>query len=128
MDRDEDLAPNLLSFLEEFRKKSNASVSVEDGSVIIGMVPNCAIVTSDQNLDKIVISFHFDCHPLSVVNLTNISNEIVGKGHVAFSNCFLSDTNGVLVYETDTGFSLMNIQYLRDVLASLEKRSTAFLS
>jgi len=128
MDRDEDLDPSLLHFLEEFRKKSNASVSVEDGSVIIGVVPNCAIVTSDQSLDKIVISFHFDCHPLSAVNLTNISNDVLGKENVAFSNCFLSDANGVLVYETDTGFSLMNIQYLRDVLASLEKRSTAFLS
>jgi len=125
---EEELDPRLVEFLTEFRSRSDADVSVEGPHAIIGSIPNCAILRGDSSSSgNIVLAFHFDCHPLSVSAVYSIASELLGEDLV-LSKCFLSDVNGSLVYEYENGFSLMHLQYLRDVVQYHEKESTAFVS
>lgn len=124
---EEELDPRLVEFLTEFRSRSDAAVSVEGTHAVIGAIPNCAILRGDSSSGNIVLAFHFDCHPLSVSAVYSIASEMIGDDLV-LSKCFLSDVNGTLVYEHEQGFSLMHLQYLRDVVQYHEKESTAFVS
>lgn len=118
---DPDLDPRLLEFATQVRKRSDSKVSVEDGKIVVGEIPNCLILSVDPD-DRILISFHFDCHPTTVVALLLIMLSVLDAQDVKLAHSFLSDVNGVLTYEQEPGFDLMHLQYLRDMVMSRQSK------
>jgi hypothetical protein len=111
-----ELDPRLLAFAEQIRIRSGSDVTVEDNKVIVGVSPNCAVLFVNKQDNRIWVSFHRECHPLSVVTTLLVLMDSAEPGELHFIHCFLSDVKGVLSYESEPGFDLLHVQYLRDIL------------
>lgn len=128
MSRSEELDTRLLRFATHVRQRTDSPVTVEDGRIIIGVLPNCVILSIGED-GSVIASFHFDAHPMSVASIVLSWIECFGNKHdLKFINSFLADVNGVLVYEEEPGFDLAHIQYLRDALEDRERKIKVFVS
>ncbi len=115
-----ELDPRLLTFAEQLRARSDYQITIEDDKLIVGIAPNCAVLYSDEP-SQIWVTFHRECHPLSVVTALLILLDTIDPKDLNFADCFLSDVKGVLSYESEPGFGLLHIQYLRDILGLRSK-------
>lgn len=116
-DLDPDFDSRLLTFAEQIRIRSDLSVAVDGNKIIVGGPPNCAIVSSLGEDSKVSISFHRECHPLTVVTILTVLLSAVEPAYLQFDGgCFLSDVRGVVSYESEPGFDLLHLQFLRDYL------------
>lgn len=122
------LDPRLARLAKETRSITKAPVTVERGTVIIGTVPNCAIFSLSEDNAHVLASFHLDAHPLSTIHLTLLALSCFDREELVFTNAFLCDEEGVLVYEEEPGFDLVYIQYLRDSLSSRERKTKIFVA
>lgn len=111
-----DLDSRLLTFAEQMRLRTESQIAVEDNKVVVGLTPNCAILFVNESDGRIGISFHRECHPLSVVTTLVILLDTMDPKDLNFTNCFLADIRGILSYEPEPGFDLLHVQYLRDLL------------
>lgn len=112
----EELDARLLLFTEQIRVRSDFPVTVEDERVVVGVAPNCAILFVHSDDNKIGVSFHRECHPHNVIITLLVLLDTNEPNDLRLVDCFLSDVKGVLSYESETGFDLLHIQYLRDLL------------
>lgn len=120
------LDPRLLKLAQETRESTEAPVVIEGGTVIVGTIPNCAIFSVSESNEHILASFHLDAHPISTIHLTLLALKCFGRQELKFTNAFLCDADGVLVYEEEPGFDLVLLQYLRDALHNRERKTKVF--
>lgn len=111
-----DLDPRLLTFAEEMRIRSGSQVTVEGSKVVVGVSPNCAVLFVNEEDNRVWVSFHRECHPLNVVTSLAVLLDTVEPKELNFIPCFISDVRGILSYESEPGFDLLHVQYLRDLL------------
>jgi len=117
---DLELDPRLLTFSEQVRIRSGFPITVEGNKVIVGNAPNCAVLHVSKD-NQVCISFHRECHPMCVVTIVAVLLDNVEPPDLHFLGCFLSDVKGVLSYESEPGFDLLHVQYLRDLLGVRSK-------
>jgi len=110
-----DLDPRLLGIGVLLRTHLECSVSVEDDKMVAG---GMAILSLNKTNRKVSVSFHRDCHPLWATTVVLIVLSIVSASESEFTECFIADTRGLLIFENETGFNLARIQYLRDLVGS----------
>lgn len=115
-----DLDPRLLAFADLVRIRSDYAVAVEDNYICVGGTPNTAILHVHSD-GKIWVSFHRECHPHTVLTLLLILFDSIETEEFHFANCFVSDVRGAVLYESEPGFELLHVQYLRDLLGIKSK-------
>lgn len=111
-----ELDPRLLRFSEQMRTRSGFPVTVEDDKLVVGVAPNCAVLFANKKDNRIWVSFHRECHPLNTVTMLVVLLDSTEPRDLHFIGCFLSDVKGVMSYESDPGFDLLHVQYMRDLL------------
>ena len=115
-----------LSKLMEAARSYGAEVAADGGRVVLGAVPDCAILAVSEDEEKILVSFHYDANPMMVVQTSLLIIHQIEEP--AFISSFLADENGMVLYEEEPGFDLLLLNYLRDLVRAREKSTKRFLA
>jgi len=115
----DEMDPRLARLCEAIREHLQCPVAIEDDKVVAG---NFAILSINPSNNKVAASFHRECHPLLATTITIILISSVGSEDTEFLECFIADVRGVLTFESEAGFDLVHIQYLRDLLGTSQKK------